>query len=101
VRLSIALALLVAGVLAQGAPVAANEQAVEILTPPAEQRIHALDAGGQVQRVEVVGGGEQSVAAHEPPSPSAKAASRAGKFVLGVASAALALGAMAASLLLL
>ena len=43
----------------------------------------------------------QIVGANIPPTPSEKRASQAGQFVLGVASAGLALGVMAASLLLL
>jgi hypothetical protein len=83
-------------------PGAAVEQNIVALTPPDEQRIEVITPADDQQGVDAVDdAATQTVAAHEPPSPSAKAASTAGKFVLGVASAGLALGVMAASLLLL
>ena len=106
-RLSIAVALLAAGIVLQTVPSRAHEQVVEPLNPAEEQRIEVISGGeafddGSGQRVHPVGGEvEQTVGEHIPPTPSEKAASKAGKFVMGVASAGLALGVMAASLLLL
>jgi hypothetical protein len=101
-RASLVLALVVAGALAGASRGAAEEQTIQALTPPDEQRIEVISAPDDSQYVEPVdGSGTQTIAAHEPPSPTAKAASTAGKFLLGVASAGVALGVMAASLLLL
>ena len=102
VRLSLALALLLAVAVFRAAPVTAVEQAIQPLAPPVEQQIEILTTTDDQQRVEVVGEqGEQVVGEHVPPTPTEKAASQAGKFMLGVASAGVALGVMAASLLLL
>lgn len=101
-RPSLAVALLVAAVVFQATPRCGAEQVIEPLSPPDEQRIEIISGGDETQRVEAVAGSpEQTVGAHLPPSPSQKAASKAGKFMLGVASAGVALGVMAASLLLL
>jgi hypothetical protein len=102
VRLSFAVALLVAAIAFQAAPLRASEQAIQQLAPPEEQRIEVISAGdGTGQRVEVISHGtDQTVGEHVPPTPSEKAASRVGKFMLGVASAGVALGVMAASFLL-
>ena len=89
VRRFIVPALVIAAGLCRVAPVAADEQAVAVITNQ-EQRVEALDDS----RVQTVG-------EHIPPTPSEKQATKAGQFVLGVASAGLALGVMAASLLLL
>ena len=108
-------ALVIAAALSRVAPVAADEQAVEVitnqeqrveaLTPPAEQRIEVISGSVAVegdQRVEALDDSRvQTVGVHIPPTPGEKQASRAGQFVLGVASAGVALGVMAASLLLL
>ena len=108
-------ALVIAAGLCRVAPVAAAEQAVEVitnqeqrveaLTPPVEQRIEVISGSVAVegdQRVEALDDSRmQVVGAHIPPTPGEKQASKAGQFVLGVASAGLALGVMAASLLLL
>ena len=109
-------ALVIAAGLCRVAPVAADEQAVEVitnqeqrvevLTPPAEQRIEVISGSVEVedgaqQVVALDDSREQSVGEHIPPTPSEKQATKAGQFVLGVASAGLALGVMAASLLLL
>jgi hypothetical protein len=115
VRRFIVPALVIAAGLVRVAPVAADEQPVElvtnqeqrieVLTPPAEQRIEVLSGSVEVegmQRVEALDDTrEQTVGAHIPPTPGEKQASKAGQFVLGVASAGVALGVMAASLLLL
>jgi hypothetical protein len=115
VRRFIVPALVIAGGLCRVAPVAADEQAVEVitnqeqrveaLTPPVEQRIEVISGSVAVegdQRVEALDDSRtQIVGANIPPTPGEKQASRAGQFVLGVASAGLALGVMAASLLLL
>ena len=109
-------ALVIAAALCRVAPVAADEQAVEVITnqeqrvemitPPAEQRIEVIsgsitvDDGGQ-RVVALEDSREQTVGQHIPPTPGEKQASKAGQFVLGVASAGVALGVMAASLLLL
>ena len=108
-------ALVIAAGLCRVAPVAADEQAVEVitnqeqrveaLTPPVEQRIEVISGSVAVegdQRVEALDDSRmQVVGANIPPTPGEKQASKAGQFVLGVASAGLALGVMAASLLLL
>ena len=108
-------ALVLAAGLSQVAPVAADEQTVavitnqeqrvEAITPPAEQRIEVISGSVAVegdQRVEALDDSRvQAVGEHIPPTPSEKQATKAGQFVLGVASAGLALGVMAASLLLL
>ena len=109
-------ALVIAAALSRVAPVAADEQAVQVitnqeqrveaLTPPAEQRIEVISGSVAVvdgaQHVEALDDSRtQTVGAHIPPTPGEKQATKAGQFVLGVASAGLALGVMAASLLLL
>jgi len=109
-------ALVIAAGLCRVAPVAADEQAVEVitdqeqridvLTPPGEQRIEVISGSVAVdegaQRVEGIDDSRtQTVGAHIPPTPGEKQAAKAGQFVLGVASAGLALGVMAASLLLI
>jgi hypothetical protein len=115
VRRFIVPALLLAAGLCRVAPVAADEQAVavvtnqeqriEVLTPPGEQRIEVISGSVAVeggQRVEGIDDSRtQTVGAHIPPTPGEKQASKAGQFVLGVASAGLALGVMAASLILI
>ena len=70
-------------------PLAPAEQRVEPLTPQGEQQIEAVDLTGQQD----VGEGTKS--------DSRRAAETAGKVVLGVFAAAIALAAAAASLLLL
>jgi len=116
VRRFIVPALVLAAGLCRVAPVAADEQAVEVitdqeqqvevLTPPGEQRIEVISGSVAVvdgaQHVEALDDSRtQTVGAHIPPTPGEKQATKAGQFVLGVASAGLALGVMAASLLLL
>jgi len=100
---SIVLGVILAAALA-GSAVRA-EQTIEILTPPEEQHIEVLspgdDAGPGVDAVAIDAGRVQDVGVQEPPSPTAKAASTAGKVVLSVASAVVSLAAMAATLLLL
>lgn len=101
-RRSLALALVFAAAVFQALPVDAVDQAIEPLAAPEEQKIEILGTSDDQQRVEIIGGTrEQDVGEHVPPTPSEKAASNAGKFMLGVASAGVALGVMAASLLLL
>lgn len=115
VRRFILPALVIAAGLCRVAPVAADEQTVEVitnqeqrveaLTPPAEQRIEVISGTVAVEGGQHVEGLDdsrvQTVGAHVPPTPGEKRASQAGQFVLGVASAGVALGVMAASLLLL
>ena len=108
-------ALVLAAGLCRVAPVAADEQAVAVinnqeqrveeLTPPAEQRIEVISGSIEVddgaQRVVALDDSrEQTVGEHIPPTPGEKTASKVGQAALGVASAGLALGVMAASLLL-
>ncbi len=99
VRTSFIAATIVAGVLLAGMPAGAAEQTITPLTPSNEQRVEMLGGGEQgVRAVET-----QQVATvvpQEPPSAAAKVASTVGKAVLAVVGAAVALGAMAASLLL-
>jgi hypothetical protein len=114
VRRFIVPALVLAAGLCRVAPVAADEQAVEAnqeqrveaIAPPTEQRIEVISGSVEVddgsQRVVALDDSrEQTVGEHIPPTPGEKQASKAGQFVLGVASAGVALGVMAASLLLL
>jgi hypothetical protein len=116
VRRFIVPALVLAAGLSRVAPVAADEQAVdattnqeqrvEAIAPPTEQRIEVISGSVEVddgsQRVVALDDSrEQTVGEHIPPTPGEKQASKAGQFVLGVASAGVALGVMAASLLLL
>jgi hypothetical protein len=83
-------------------PSGAVEQTIEQLSPGVEQRVEILGGGEQVEQVRSVDTQEvATVEPHTPPSPAAKAASTAAKGVLGVVAAGVALGAMAASLLLL
>jgi hypothetical protein len=81
-------------------PSRAVEQTVEPLDPGVEQRIQIIGGGTETEQVRMVETqAVETVEPHVPPSPAAKAASTAGKVVLGVTGAAIALGAMAASLL--
>lgn len=101
-RASFLLTVLLAGATLVVAPARAVEQTIEVLTPPHEQRVEAVGGTEDLQHVAAVDETEaQRVAASEPPSPSAKAASTAGKIVLGVTAAAVAVGATVASLLFL
>src|SRR5262245_13465056 len=80
----------------------ATEQMVVPLRPGNEQKLVGVggsDAEQRVQQLDPATG--QAVGPYEPPSDSAKAASKVGQFVLGVTAAGVALGAMAASLLFL
>jgi len=84
------------------APVGAVEQTIVPLTRPgSEQTIQHLGQDESAQHVETVAEADQVVGPQVPPSPAAKAASTAGKAVLGVFAAVLALGMTAASLLLI
>src|SRR5262249_44680186 len=100
-RRTFPLALVFAGVVASSVALA-DEQRIEQLAPPVEQRVEAIGPGSgesDVQGVEVVA--DQNVGVQEPPSASQKAASTVGKVVLSVLAAGISLGAMAASLLLM
>jgi hypothetical protein len=100
VRHSILLACLLA--VGMAAPALGTEQTIEQLAPPQEQRVEPVGQADGLARVDPVAPtAGQDVAPHVPPGPAEKAASRAGKVVLSIASAALALGVMVASLLLL
>jgi hypothetical protein len=103
VRARVLLALGVVGVLLGAGPVRGVEQRITPLNPSEEQRIEHLGHPDDVAGVDAVpiAGADQAIAPAEPPSPAVKAASTAGKVVLGVTAAGLALGAMAASLLFL
>ena len=81
------------------APLWAVEQTITPLTNDVGQDVRPIggDDGQTVRAVDP--GAEQSIDTPEPPGPVAKAASTAGKVVLGVAGGALALGFMVASLL--
>ena len=96
---SIVVALVLLGVPASP-PVRATEQTVVPLSPGTEQDVRPI--GGDTQRVEPVEQvASQTVDAPEPPTPTAKAASTAGKVVLSVMAAVVSVGVMAASLLFL
>ena len=102
VRTSLLLAVSLAAATIAASPVRADEQRIEQLTPPAEQRVEVLGGTEDQQRVDALDDTKaQEVAAHEPPSAGAKAASTAGKFVLGVTAAVVAVGVTVASLLFL
>lgn len=101
-RARLLLVLGVLGVTLAAAPVRGVEQRIVPLTPSEEQRVVPIgdpDAVAQVDALDPAA--SQDVAPAVPPSAAAKAASTAGKVVLSVAAAGLALGAMAASLLFL
>ena len=101
-RRSLALALVFAAAVVPALPVSATDQAIQPLGGLDEQRIEVLTTDEDQQRVVAIAGSqEQDVGEHIPPTPNEKAASKTGKFLLGVASAGVALGVMAASLLLL
>ena len=96
------LVLGVVGVVLAAGSVRGDEQRIQQLNPAVEQRVEPVgnpDGLAGVQGVEVIA--DQNVAPAVPPSPAAKAASTAGKVVLSVAAAGVALGAMAASLMFL
>jgi hypothetical protein len=98
----VASALLLAGIVLGARTLGATEQTITPLTPPDEQRIERL-GGESGQNVEAIASADdtQRIDVPVPPSPTAKKASTAGKFVLGVAAAGISLGAMAASLIFL
>lgn len=100
VRASLLLTVLLAGATLVVAPARATEQTIEVLTPPHEQRVEAVGGTQDLQGVVAVAEGQpQAVAAQEAPSPAAKAASTAGKIVVGISAAAVAVGFTVASLL--
>ena len=77
------LTVLLAGATLAVAPARAVEQTIEVLTPPAEQRVEAVGGTENLQQVATVDEGEaQRVGPQVPPSPTAKAASTVGKVVL-------------------
>jgi len=83
-------------------PSGAVEQTIVPLTPPEEQRVEMIGGGDYDEQVRGVDTQQvATVEPHVPPSPAAKAASTAAKGALGVMAAGVALGVMAASLLLL
>lgn len=73
-------------------------QPVEPMAPTEQQQIEVLNPTGS-QALEGVAGGAQDVHTAEPVSPGRRAASTAGKVVLGVVAATVAIGATALSLL--
>ncbi len=100
-------AIVIAGIALSGLVAVAPSRAVE-------QTIEPLNPTGIEERVDPIGGGEQveavrgldhqtveGVAPAEPPSPAVKVASTAGKVVLGITGAGIAIGSMIASLLFL
>jgi hypothetical protein len=100
VRHSILLVCLVAGALVGTVPAA--EQTIEQLAPAQEERVEAIGQADDVARVDPMDpAGQEDVAPNEAPGPIQKAATTVGKVVLGVVSAAVAVGVMVASLLLL
>ena len=99
-RLAIGLATIVLAIGFGVVPGGAVEQTITPLTPPVEQRVQQLgDNEQQVRSVDAQN--VETVVPHEPPSPAVKAASTAGKVVLGVVGAGIAVGSMVASLMLL
>jgi hypothetical protein len=102
VRPSLLLTVLLAGATLAVTPARAAEQTIEVLTPPGEQRVEAVGGTEDLQHVATVDETEaQRIGEQLPPSPSAKAASTAGKFTLGVLAAVISVGATVASLMLL
>lgn len=102
-RRLVALVVLVAGmamVVPSGADVI-TEQTVTAIAPTQEQTVVAIGAP-QEQQVEALAmNGTQIVGPNVPPTEADRAASAAGKVALGIASAALSLGATAAMLMFL
>ena len=97
---SIILAVLLTAAIARSEPVV--EQTIEPLTPAQEQRVEAIGSGDDLARVDPVDADTaQDIVSQEPPNPAQKAASTVAKVLLSVASAAIAVGAMVASLLFL
>jgi hypothetical protein len=100
VRLTVVLAALVLSAALCVAPSGAVEQTIQPLDPGVEQRVQIIGGDGSTEQVRAVDTQRiETVEPHTPPSPAVKAASTAGKVVLGVTGAAIAVGAMAASLL--
>jgi hypothetical protein len=100
VRFTIVLAAIALSTVLLAASSRAVEQTIEPLDPGVEQRVQVIGGGNETEQVRMVETqAVETVEPHVPPSPAAKAASTAGKVVLGVTGAAIALGAMAASLL--
>ena len=100
-RASLILIVLLAGATVLVSTARGVEQNIEVLTPPVEQRVVALGGTEDLQQVQAIDAAEaQRIASQDPPSPAAKAASVAGKVVLGVVAAGVAVGATVASLLL-
>lgn len=100
-RRTLALVVLVAG-LALVAPSGADvilEQSVTAIAPTQEQSVVAVGAPQEQQVQAVVMDGTQIVGPNVPPTEADRAASAAGKVALGIASAALSLGATAAMLM--
>lgn len=98
------LLLLAAGAVTMrlGGSAGATEQTIVPLTPGTEQQLGGVDGPGAEQRVQAIDQDTgQVVGPYEPPSDSAKTASKVGQFVLGVTVAGVALAAMAASLIFL
>ena len=81
--------------------VAQAQQPIEPIRPQVEQEIEILRPGRDQTVSDVDVQGEQELGVPEKTSRGARAASTVGKVVLGVVAAGVALGAMAASLLLL
>lgn len=100
-RRTLALVVLVAG-LAAVAPSGADvitEQTVTPIVPDEQQQVVAITPPQEQQVEAVVVSGTQVVGPNVAPTEADRAASTAGKIALGVASAALSLGATAAMLL--
>src|SRR5262249_40115484 len=101
VRITIAALLLLAGIVFGPRGFAAGvEQTITPITPPVEQRIERLGGDGG-QRVDALASADdaQRVDVPGPPTATQKAASTAGKFVVGVAAAGISVAAMAATLM--
>jgi hypothetical protein len=102
-RRLLTLVVLVAGlamVVPSGADVI-TEQTVTAINPSQEQQVVAITPPDEQQVEALAMDGTQIVGPNVPPTEADRVASTAGKVVLGVASAALSLGATAAMLLFL
>ncbi len=102
VRASIAFVVVLAATTCAVSVARASEQTITPLTPGYEQRIERLGGDDGTQQVEAVDESRiQAIGPQDPPSPTVKAASTAGKFTLGVLAAVISVGATVASLMLL
>ena len=97
-RLFVSLVLVVALTMGAFAADEVGEQTVTPITPPAEQRIEGVTSGNE-QRVQPVGVEGMQGVSYGSKGPVRRGAEAAGKVVIGVLAAGIAIGATVASLL--